>query len=418
MTIKGRYVIVAVLLTGVLGSLAGYDWGRRTDHPSAAPAAPAAAGKRTILYWYDPMDPAQHFDKPGKSPSMGMQMVPRYADDGHEDEAGIRIDPRLVQNLGVRLATVERSEVARSLEVPGTFVFDERLSATVQARTAGFVSQTRARAPGDVVARGAALVDLLVPDWAAAQTEYLSLVSTGDATLRSAARQRLVLLGMPKSLVAQIERTNQVHTEITVTSPIAGVIDTLDVRAGMTVSVGATLAKIQGLDPIWIEAAVPEAQGALTALGKSAAIRCIAYPGISFQGRVVAVLPQTNTDSHTLRVRIEVPNHESRLRPGMFAQVQLSARDQRPALLVPSEAVIHTGTRDLVIVESTPNHFLPVVVQIGAEYGANTSVVSGLEEGQKVVASGQFLIDSEANLRGFSARMNHSSESGGQESPP
>ena len=310
-----------------------------------------------------------------------------------------------MQNLGVRLATVERSEVAQSLEVPGTFVFDERLSATVQARTAGFVSRTHARAPGDVVARGAALIDLLAPDWAAAQTEYLSLVASGDAALRLAARQRLALLGMPESLIAQIEQTKQVQAEVTVTSPIAGVIDTLDVRAGMAVSVGETLAKIQGLDPIWLEAAVPEAQGALTALGKAAEIRCIAYPGVPIHGRVVAVLPQTNVDSHTLRVRIEVPNHDSRLKPGMFAQVQLSAREQRPVLLVPSEAIIHTGTRDLVIVAAAANRFVPVAVQIGAEYGTRTSVLSGLEAGQKVVASGQFLIDSEANLRGFAARM-------------
>jgi Cu(I)/Ag(I) efflux system membrane fusion protein len=402
---KSRYLIVAALLIGALGARVGYEWGRRAEHAGAAATTPAAAGERKILYWYDPMEPAQHFDKPGKSPFMDMQMVPRYAEDGPEEAPGIRLDSRLMQNLGVRLATVERSEVAQSLEVPGTFVFDERLSATVQARTTGFVSRTHTRAPGDIVARGAALIDLLAPDWAAAQTEYLSLVASGDAALRLAARQRLVLLGMPELLIAQIEQTKQVQAEVTVTSPIAGVIDTLDVRAGMAVSVGETLAKIQGLDPIWLEAAVPEAQGALTALGKAAEIRCIAYPGVPIHGRVLAVLAQTNVDSHTLRVRIEVPNHDSRLKPGMFAQVQLSAREQRPVLLVPSEAVIHTGTRDLVIVASAANRFVPVVVQIGAEYGTRTSVLSGLEAGQKVVASGQFLIDSEANLRGFAARM-------------
>jgi Cu(I)/Ag(I) efflux system membrane fusion protein len=405
MMLKLRTLIAATLVTGALGSLAGYEMARRSDASNALAPTPDATLQRKVLYWYDPMEPAQHFDKPGKSPFMDMQMVPRYADEGSGEASGVRVDPRMAQNLGIRLATVERSEVSQSLEVPGTVVFDERLTATVQARTAGFVSRTYARAPGDMVGPHEALVDLLVPDWAAAQTEYLSLVSTGDASLIFAARQRLVLLGMPASLIARVEQSRQVNTEVTIVSPIAGAIDTLDVRAGMAVNAGATLAKIQGLDPIWIEATIPQALGALAGLAKVATIGCTAYPGNPFHGRVVSVLPQTNADSHTLRVRIEIANPKRQLKPGMFAQVQLGTGDPRPALLVPSEAVIHTGTRDLVIVESTPHRFEPIAVQIGAQYGARTSIVSGLAEGQTVVASGQFLIDSEASLRGIAVRM-------------
>jgi Cu(I)/Ag(I) efflux system membrane fusion protein len=377
------------------------------------PLSPAVAdaASRKVLYWYDPMEPGQHFDQPGKSPFMDMQMVPRYADDGEAESTGIALDPRLTQNLGVRLITVERGEIAQSLDVPGTFVFNERLAATVQARTAGFVSRTYSRASGDVIGRDAPLVDLLVPDWAAAETEYLALLRSGDSALAAAARQRLVLLGLPESLVAKVERDKQVYPEFTVVAPIAGVIEALEVRAGMTVSAGATVARIQGLDPIWIDAAVPEAQGALTTLRKSAAIRCTAYPGVRFKGRVISVLPQTNADSHTLRVRIEVDNREGRLKPGMFAQVQLLEGDPQQGLLVPTEAVIHTGTRDLVIVSTGANRFEPVAVRVGGEYGTRTRVVAGLEAGQKVVASGQFLIDSEASLRGIAARMNPASDS-------
>jgi len=405
MKAKFRYLMTAVVVAGAVGSLVGYEWGRQTAKSAAVSAASTAPAERKVLYWYDPMEPAQHFDKPGKSPFMDMQMVPRYVDDEGGASSGISVDPRMVQNLGIRVVTVERGEVSQSLDIPGTVVFDERLTATVQARTAGYVSRTYSRAPGDVVDRGAALVDLLVPDWAAAQTEFVALVASGDTSLVAAARQRLVLLGMPQLLIAQVAQTQRVRSEITVTAPIAGVIDTLDVRAGMTVSSGTTIAKIQGLDPIWIEAAVPEALGGLTALGHSAAIRCTAYPGVPFQGRIIGVLPQTNTDSHTLRVRIELANPQGRLKPGMFAQIRLGADDRHLAILVPSEAVIHTGTRDLVIVESTPGRFEPVAVAVGREYGAQTSIVSGLEAGQKVVASGQFLIDSEASLRGVAARM-------------
>jgi Cu(I)/Ag(I) efflux system membrane fusion protein len=337
-------------------------------------------------------------------------MVARYADDNEAESIGIHLDPRLAQNLGVRLAAVERAGIAQSLDVPGTFVFNERLAATVQTRTGGFVSRTHARAAGDVVARDAPLVDLLVPDWAAAETEYLALLRSGDSALAAAARQRLVLLGLPEAVVAKVEQTRQVYPEFTVVAPIAGVIDALEVRAGMTVSAGATVARIQGLDPIWIDAAVPEAQGALATLGKSAAILCAAYPGVTFKGRIVDVLPQTNVDTHTLRVRIEVANPVGRLKPGMFARVQWGAGDRQQALLVPTEAVIHTGTRDLVIVASDANRFEPVEVRVGGEYGARTSIVAGLEAGQKVVVSGQFLIDSEASLRGIAARMNPASD--------
>jgi Cu(I)/Ag(I) efflux system membrane fusion protein len=382
---------------------------------AASPAADAA--ERRVLYWYDPMEPAQHFDKPGKSPFMDMPMVPRYADDGEAESKGIHLDPRLAQNLGVRLATVERGEVVQSLDVPGSFVFNERLSASVQTRTAGFVSRTYSRAVGDVIGRGAPLVDLLVPDWAAAETEYLALLRGGDSALAAAAHQRLLLQGIPESVIAKVKQNNRVYPEFTVVAPIAGVIDALELRAGMTVSAGAPVARIQALDPIWIEAAVPEAQGALTILGKFAAIRCTAFPGVTFKGRIISVLPQTNADSHTLRVRVEVDNPEGQLKPGMFAQVQMAAGVPQQGLLVPTEAVIHTGTRDLVIVVSGPNRFEPVEVRVGGEYGARTRIVAGLEAGQKVVASGQFLIDSEASLRGIAARMNPASEPGHSKQP-
>jgi membrane fusion protein, copper/silver efflux system len=404
MTIRLRFLLAVALATAVAGAIAGFEWGRR-PRPSAA--APAAAGttQRRVLYWYDPMEPGQHFDKPGKSPFMDMQMVPRYADDEGGTSSGVRVDPRLAQNLGIRTATVERSKVAPVLIVPGTVVFNERLRASVQARAAGFVARIYDRAPGDVVARHAPLADVLVPDWASAQIEFLSVLGSGDAALVSAARQRLALLGMSPTLIAQTEQSRRVVSEITIAAPIAGAIDTLELRAGMTISPGATLATIRGLDPIWVEAAVPEAVGATAIPGAAASITVSAYPGEPVQGRVVSVLPQTNIDSHTLRVRLELANPRGQLKPGMYAQVQLTAGERHWELLIPSEAVIRTGTRDLVIVESAPNRFEPVAVRTGAEYGARTSVLAGLREGQKVVASGQFLIDSEANLRGVTARM-------------
>ena len=405
MTVPPRVLIGGALALAFLGTVLGYGIARHIN-PRARPVAAgtAAGSEHQVLYWYDPMVPSQHFEKPGKSPFMGMQLVPRYAGEQADNSAGIRIDSNVTQNLGLRLASVKRGSLLQPIHVPGTVTFNQRAIAIVQARASGFVVRIYARAPGDVIARGGALVDLLVPDWAAAQTEFLALVKSGDAELTAAARTRLALLGMPSDLIEEIERTRQSRPTITISAPIGGMLESVDVRQGMTVSAGATLAKINGLDPIWFEAAVPEAQGDLTRMGKSVDVQLAAYPGQAFQGQIAAILPQTNPETHTLRVRIELPNRDGRLRPGMFGEVQLRSSEPPSELVVPSEAVIHTGTRDVIIVASDNNRFEPVEVQIGPDANGETSIRGGLQEGQRVVASGQFLIDSEASLRGVLAR--------------
>jgi Cu(I)/Ag(I) efflux system membrane fusion protein len=352
------------------------------------------------------MQPSQHFDKPGKSPYMDMQLIPKYAEESEGSEgAGLQIDPRVVQNLGVRTTEVKRGPLSKSLEAVGTLGFNQRDVAVIQARTNGFVTRMYARAPGDVIPRAAPIVDLLVPEWAAAQTEFLVLLKSGDRDLTDAARQRLVLLGMPSELIRHIETTHESNTTVTVRSPLAGAIETLDVREGMAVSAGATLAKIDGLATVWVEAAIPEARGSLAQLGKSVEVQLTAYPGRNFKGRVVAVLPQASLETRTVRVRIELANPDGRLRPGMFAQVRLDQGENVPVLYTASEAVIRTGTRTVVIVADEQGHFIPTEVQVGGDVEGNTVILRGLTEGQRVVSSGQFLIDSEASLKGVLARL-------------
>ncbi len=367
------------------------------------PAASVSA-VRQVLYWYDPMVPAQHFDKPGKSPFMDMQLLPKYAGAGGDAAgAGVVIDPARTQNLGVRLASVERGTLSTDATVAGSLEFNERDVAIIQAKAAGFVQRTYSRAPGDIVAAGAPLADILVPEWGGAQNEFLAVRRTGDAALTSAARQRLLLLGMSSSTVAQIERSGRPQTVVTVTTPTGGVIKTLNVRNGMTVSAGQTLAEVNGLSRVWLNAAMPEALAAQVRLGQSVIATLSAFPGETFSGRVSAILPQANAESRTLTVRVELPNPGGRLRPGMFATVQLGGPD-RPALLVPSEAVIRTGRRTLVMIVQAGGRYLPAEIRIGREASGKTEVLGGLSEGEKVVASGQFLIDSEASLSGLQPR--------------
>jgi Cu(I)/Ag(I) efflux system membrane fusion protein len=397
----------------VLGVAGGY-WLAAQRMGTAPDTAPEqnlnSPDERKALYWYDPMYPQQKFDRPGKSPFMDMQLVPQYASGG-SDRATVSIDPGLTQNLGLRFATVTRGVFDSSLDVTGVLAFNERDVAVIQARTPGFVERVYAHAPGDVLKANEALAQILVPEWAAAQTEFLALKRNGDADLLAAARQRLRLTGMPETLIAQVERGGQVQPYLTLTSSLAGVLQELNVRAGMTVAAGETLARVNGLSRVWLAVAVPEAEAGAIAVGQTVEAQLPAFPGIKLNGKVSAILPETNPDSRTLRVRVELPNPEGRLRPGLTAQVRLNRSSGQSVLWVPSEAVIRTGRRALVMLAEDAGHYRPVEVQPGPESEGKTAIVKGLAEGQKVVTSGQFLLDSEASLKGIVASPGEASPS-------
>ncbi|MEG3146155.1 efflux RND transporter periplasmic adaptor subunit [Sphingomonas sp. RT2P30] len=391
--VVSRVALVAILAGGAIGFGAA-----RLTAPSAPTPATGGAmpGERSILYWYDPMIPAEHHDGPGLS-SMGMKTIPKYADTGigaAPADTGVRVDPAAVQSLGVRLVAVERGSLASDLTVTGAIDFNQRDMAVVQARAAGFVQRVYARAPGDVIGAGAPLADVLVPEWGGAQAELRAVTRTGDPALIAASRERLRLLGA---------RGAGGGGMTTIRSPIGGVIQTLDVRAGMTLSAGQTLAQVSGLGTVWLNAAVPEAQAALVRVGRPVRAELTALPGETITGRVVAILPTAQAESRTLTVRIELPNRGGRLRPGMFATVHLGG-EGGSGLLVPSEAVIRTGKRDLVMIAGPGGRYRPVEVRLGREGGGRTEILAGLAEGQKVVASGQFLLDSEASLGGIDAK--------------
>lgn len=388
---------VLLLAVGAGGGLLASRW-----LPDAKAPAAEARADRPVLYWYDPMVPDQRFDAPGKSPFMDMQLVPRYADEAGT-APGVRIDPARIQSLGVRFATARQGQLANDLTATAVVDFNQRDVAVVQARAAGFVQRVYGRAPGDVIAAGAPLVDLLVPDWGGAQTEYLAVRRAGDERLAQAARQRLVLLGMPESLIASVEHSGRPRTVVVVTSPIGGVIRTLGVRSGMSIPAGATLADINGLSTVWLNAAIPEALAGRLRTGQGVEVTLAAFPGERFTGRLTALLPEVVGESRTITGRVELANRGGRLRPGMFGQITFGD-GAAGALVVPSEAVIRTGTRTLVMLAEPGGRFRPAEIRVGREAGGQTEILAGLAEGERVVASGQFLIDSEASLSGVQAR--------------
>ncbi|NWB26133.1 efflux RND transporter periplasmic adaptor subunit [Pseudomonas gingeri] len=390
------YSVLTLALAG-LGVAGGYWLGHGG---TAMSAADAGKKERPALYWFDPMYPTQHFDAPGKSPFMDMQLVPKYVN-AAEDNTSISVSSQLAQNLGMRTAAVVRESLPGGLEAVGSLAYNQRDVVNLQARAAGFVERVYDRAPGDVLPAGAPLVDLLIPEWSAAQLEFVAVLATGDSRLIQATRERLRLLGMPDEVIAQVTKTRKVRPVLTLSMPIAGELQSLEVRAGMTVPAGMSLALINGLSSVWLDTSVPEALASSVTVGAKVAVALSAYPGRGVQGKVLAILPGVDGQSRTLTVRSQLPNADGNLRPGMFASVRFDAAEPQPSLLIPSEALIRTGKRNLVMLAGDKGRYKPVEVRIGRESAGRIEVLDGLTEGQKVVTSGQFLLDSEASLQGL-----------------
>jgi Cu(I)/Ag(I) efflux system membrane fusion protein len=422
---KAKTMMVAFVVAGVVGAggYGLYTVGMQQGMKMAARAPGAAqtatgntqsggavdpATGRKVLYWHDPMVPGPKFDKPGKSPFMDMQLVPVYAGEAGDD-GKVSISPRVQQNLGIRTAEVTKGSLASAVQTVGNVAYNERDVAVVQARSNGYVERLYVRAPLDPVRKGQPLAELYVPEWVAAQEEYLSIKRMGSGAgtegLLDAARQRMRLAGMTDDQIRLVESSGKTQARLTVTAPIGGVVAELTARVGMTVSSGAPMFRINGLGTVWVNAEVPENYAAQVRPGNAVEGRTPAFPGKVFKGKVGAILPEVNAATRTLKARIELANPSSQLVPGMFVNVNISPAVRKDLLLVPSEAVIQTGTRSVVIAAQGDGKFQPVDVETGAEANGQTEVLKGLEAGQKVVVSGQFLVDSEASLRGTTTRM-------------
>ena len=364
-------------------------------------------GKK-ILYYHDPMVPGNKFDKPAKSPFMDMMLVPVYAE-GDADQSKVTVSSRIQQNLGVRTAPVTEGMLSPQISAVGSIAFNERDQVIVQARATGYVERLHVRATLDRVAKGQALVELYVPDWIAAQEEFLSvrrMQGTDLASLVDGARQRMRQVGMSDSQIRLVETTGTAQPRVTLVSPQNGVVVELLAREGMTVMSGATLFRINGLGTVWANAEVPESQAALLRPGARVSAKSPAVPGTTFEGKVQAILPEVNAATRTIKARLELANPGARLVPGMFVTMQLTDNRVEKSLLIPTEAVIQTGKRTVVMVAEDSGKFSPVEVEAGIESDNQTEIKRGLKLGQRVVVSAQFLIDSEASLKGVEARLN------------
>ncbi len=367
-----------------------------------------ATGK-PVLYYHDPMVPGKRFDAPAKSPFMDMMLVPVYGGAGGDDQGTVTVSPRIQQNLGVRTAEVVEGTLQPMVSTVGSIAWNERDQSVVQARATGYIEKLHVRATLDRVRAGQPFAELYVPEWVSAQEEYLAVrrFAAGDAGLIAAARQRLLLAGMSEAQVARVDAAGSVQPRITLIAPSSGVVAELIAREGMTVAPGMMLARINGLASVWANAELPESQAALVRPGSQVEARSPGVPGAVFRGIVQALLPEVNATTRTLKARVQFANPSGQLVPGLFVTMQFMDTRAGKALLVPTEAVIQTGRRAVVMVAEEGGRFAPVDVETGLETGGQTEIRRGLKAGQRVVVSSQFLIDSEASLKGVEARLNN-----------
>lgn len=402
---------IALVMAGLVLTVGGYWLGssRRTEvagvtaesnkADSTTPAKSSSVDNKKILYWHDPMVPGKRFDKPGKSPFMDMELVPVYADDSGDGNPGIKISPTLQQNLGIRFATVRRLDARETFELVGSTQFNESQAEIIQSRVTGYIDKLYVRTPQQRVKRGEAVASVFVPDWLAPQEEYLALKRSGDIPLVNAARQRMRALSIPDTLVADIDRTGRVQNHLTLTSPSSGIVTELGVRDGAQVVPGMTIAKVVGIDKIWLIAEIPEATVNSIRPGMRVSAFFAGDVERKYQGELKEVLPAVSATTRTVQARLELGNSDGRLIPGMLMRVQLNAAKATSRLVVPTEAIITSGGGSVVLVSDDQSGIRPVIVTTGRERGDDTEILSGVNEGQKVVASGQFLVDSEANLK-------------------
>ncbi len=385
--------------------------------PAAPTAASADASGRKVLYWYDPMAPGSRFDKPGKSPFMDMDLVPKYADEpagsgGEPSAASVTLSPEAIRATGITTVPVRRETLSRTIRAVGSIEIDETKQVRVSARVAGRIEKLHANFTGQMVRAGAPLYSLYSPELVATQREYLLALEnrqrlsggTADAIrsadeLVSASRDRLRLWGIGPAQLAALEKSRRPELALTFSSPTSGTVLQKIVVEGQYVAEGTELYQLADLSSVWLMAQVYEYEIGRLGVGQVAEVTVSALPGRTYDGRIAFIEPVLDPATRSARVRIALPNPRGKLKPGMFGDAHLEI-PAAPALAVPKSAVIDTGSRRVVYVETAPNTFSARDVKTGEASGDRVGILEGLREGDRVVAAANFFIDSQAQLSG------------------
>ncbi|MCC5859467.1 MAG: efflux RND transporter periplasmic adaptor subunit [Ectothiorhodospiraceae bacterium] len=354
----------------------------------------ANGGDREVLYYRHPHNPSVTSDEPRKD-EMGMDFIPIYAGGGGEAERGVvQISPVVQQNMNVRIGAVARGDLQRTVETVGFVDYDESGLTHVHLRTEGWIEDLRVRTTGERVERGQVLFRLYSPQLINAQEELLHALRRGVSA--EPARERLRALGVAAAEVAEIERGGEPRRLIAVRAGGDGVVESLNVRQGMYVTPGTEVMTIADLSTVWVIADLFEHQVDAVTTGGAAHVKLPFRPGEVLEGRVDYIYPSLSSPTRTVRVRLAFDNPGERLKPGMYADVHLAARSLENVLHLPAEAVIRTGRQDRVILALGEGRFQAREVLVGQRANGALELIEGVEQGERVVLSGHFLLDSEA----------------------
>ncbi|AWL12310.1 Cation efflux system protein CusB [Saliniradius amylolyticus] len=400
------------LLTLLIGLSVGAVAGSVFWPSSSDSGKGSQGGEKEPLYWVAPMDSNYRRDEPGKSP-MGMDLVPVYEEDSSADKHGpgtVTIEPHVQNNLGVRTGTVKRGIIDNTIKTVGYVQYDEDRLVHLHPRVEGWIETLYVKAAGDPVEQGQPVYTLYSPQLVNAQEELLIALKRGNQALIGAARERLSALQMSAPFIDRLEQSRQVQHSITFYAPQSGVVDGLNIREGFYVKPGTTLMSIGQLDSVWVEAEVFERDAGSIQPGLPVTMTLDYLPGREWQGSVDYVYPSLNATTRTLRVRLKFENPDNTLRPNMFAQVSIQTAVTEPELLVPKEAVIRTGKQERVVLALGDGAFKSIAVTLGRVGDDAVEVLEGLNEGDTVVTSAQFLIDSESSKNSDFTRMSPQSE--------
>lgn len=375
--------------------------------------AQAKMDKR-ILYYRDPMDASMRSDKPGKSP-MGMDMVPVYEG---EEGGGIKIDPTTVQNIGVRYETAQRRMLSKTIRTVGKVDYDERKLYYVNAKISGWIDKLYVNYTGKFIRKGEPLLEIYSPELVSAEEEYIIALKYRNADtsqhdqsdLYNRAHRRLMYWDISHEQIQRLEVTKQPEKTMTLTAPATGVVVEKNVLQGGSIMAGTNLYKIADLSTVWVNAEVYEYEVPFIKVGQRATITLAYIPGKVITGRVSYIYPYLNPDTRTVRVRVEIPNPNLLLKPEMFATVELQSPVAVNAVALPEQAVIHSGERNVVIVSRGDGRFESRDVKLGILASGYYQVLDGVQEGEKIVVSSQFLLDSESNLKAVLQTMTYSGD--------
>lgn len=389
----------------VAAALALFAAGTMVGIGFAGRAATAPSQERRILFYRNPMNPAITSPTPAKD-EMGMDYLPVYEGEEPEGEGEplVTVAPEIANNLGVRTEAAVRGELSRRVETVGYVGYDEHRMSHVHLRAEGWIEELHLHAAGERVHSGDLLFLFYSPELVTAQEEFVQAIEAQDRRLVDLSRRRLAVLGIPPSVIAEVEQSGQVRQRLPIYASQNGVVAELKVREGMFVGRDMEVMTLADLGSVWLLVDLFEQQAAWVREGRRAEVRLAAMPGRVWQGRVEYIYPDVDPQSRTLRVRLRFDNPGAELKPNMYAQATLFA-DPRPALSVPRDAVIRTGQGAHVIAALGEGRFRPVEVRTGIESGERVEILEGLREGDRVVVSAQFLIDSEASLRAALRRM-------------